>query len=223
MSPFISDISTEKEVRGTSFGMRSLTSLNTWESVMTRSGRRFSASSMGAMPSGTTEITRQRRSRSSLVICTWGRISRPLGAWMSWGITSITKAPSSTRCAVTGGTSKSVPAFWMRNFLKAPISAGSRASSARQGMSKGGREASPPSKRLTTQTVRTLFSFNKRRYSSSREKSSVPEETTSTARSVLRMTSSVFSVRSPPSWEESSSPAVSMRTTGPMGRSSMDL
>lgn len=37
---------------------------------------------------------------SSRIVCTCGRIRRPLGAWMSWGITRRTTSPSDTRSPV---------------------------------------------------------------------------------------------------------------------------
>ena len=156
MSPLFSDMRMEKEVSGISGGSISFTSRKIWESTITSCGSSRRTASIGWTPSGVTEMTRQCRSKSSRVICTCGRMSRPFGAWMSCGMTSMTSPRSSTRWAERKGISKSRPAFSMRNFLNRPISSGLRASSAMVGIEKGRAGASSPSKRLRTQTVRTF-------------------------------------------------------------------
>ena len=95
----------EKEVRGTSVGVSADTLAKAWLSVTT---------SLGRMPwlrkckrvsfSSTSRTTRESapRSRMSRIVCCWGRMSRPLGAALSMGITRITRSRGSIKSAIMG-------------------------------------------------------------------------------------------------------------------------
>ena len=64
---------------------------------MIRSGSRLRASRARLNPSAVVDTTVHLRSRSSRMVCTWGRIRRPLGAWMSWGMTRSARSPLPAR------------------------------------------------------------------------------------------------------------------------------
>mgnify|MGYP007012782261 CR=1 FL=1 len=80
ISPLYPAKSTEKEVSRLSAGFCSYTVWNTCESVIINLGGLVSAHSVSFSLSVVQLITRHFLSRSSRIVCTWGRISRPLGA-----------------------------------------------------------------------------------------------------------------------------------------------
>ena len=99
-SPLAAASSTEKEVRGHSFGRARSTRPKTCESVMTRSGRPARLARAAGSESGVQQCGTQPRSSSSRSTCTCGRMRRPFGASESCGITSRTLLPACTRLPV---------------------------------------------------------------------------------------------------------------------------
>ena len=152
---------------------------------------------------------------------------RPLGACRSWGITSRTKSPSPTRSPVMVRSQKSSGTSRTSSFPRAGMFSPVAALTARTGSPSFSWMASPSasgssnwSRLFSTTRVGIFFSFNMSSQGSSSWGSSVR---TRTARSVFSKACLVFSTRSWPRSPSSSSPAVSMKTTGPTPWSSKDL
>ena len=169
-------------------------------------------------------------SSSSRIVCTCGRIRRPLGAWMSWGITRRTTSPSDTRSPVIvrppkpSGTIRIIHSF--SSAIPAPVFAltmqtfsfvCSLSFSANSWFSSSERR----SLLLTTGITGVFFSWKYRNHSSSFSMSS--DANTISANSVFCAASAVFSIRMAPSSPSSSNPAVSISTHGPSGAISIVL
>ena len=73
---------------------------NTCESVIISLGGRTRACREACSLSVVQLITKHFLSNSSRMVCTCGRMRRPLGACISWGITSRTTSPSLTQLPV---------------------------------------------------------------------------------------------------------------------------
>ena len=67
---------------------------------MISDGASRNASSAAFKLSTPQQVAMQFLLSKSRMVCTWGKINRPLGAWGSWGITSSTEPPELTRPAV---------------------------------------------------------------------------------------------------------------------------
>ena len=111
---YISFVSCHQYRKGgeqTDSGFRRYTSWNTCESVIIswERGKRFQCI---CQLIGRAAHDKTFLSSSSRMVCTWGRIRRPLGACMSCGITSNTKSPSVVlSCQVMVCWPKSVGSF----------------------------------------------------------------------------------------------------------------
>ena len=90
----------EKEVSRLFSGFFSYTLSNTWESVMMSFGGSLHWDRASSSSSVVQQVTTHFRSSSSRMVCTWGSIRRPSGAWISWGMTNRTASPRSTRSPV---------------------------------------------------------------------------------------------------------------------------
>ena len=219
---------TEKEVSRLSAGFLSYTVRNTCESVIISLGGRARAASMASILSVVQLITRHLRSSSSRMVCTCGRMSRPLGAWMSCGMTSMTVSFSSTSrptmpCdMVSSGnlfrrlrrmSSSPFPVRVLTNRGTCPHCCSMRrmvcsASDNRSHL-------------FSIQITGTFFSFNKRCQCNSSSRCSSVQ--TIRAMSVFSSARCVCRMRSSPSSPSSSKPAVSMNTQGPRPWISMAL
>jgi len=88
-------------VRGMSFGTIEETSAKAWLSVMTRDGFLPISASVCCNSLSLTVIAFAPASKISRITCCWGRISLPLGAALSIGITRITKSSGLIRSATS--------------------------------------------------------------------------------------------------------------------------
>ena len=217
----------ENEVRGTSPGVSATTFRNAWESVMTSLGGRFRRPR--AALSSRSFTTRQNESESSRsrIVCTWGRIRRPFGASLSIGTTSTTSSPGPTRsptirraskysagaAASSAPRSSSMPVPW-----RAAVQTVGSFSAAR-------RATRPGSGTARSDLLNATMTGTRRASSSARSDSSKephePASATSTPRSVRSRTLRVLAMRCSPRAPASSTPAVSMNSTGPSGSSSI--
>ena len=194
---------------------------------MMRSGGAFSAASAPSIVSGVTLMEIQRLSNRSRMVCTCGRISRPLGASLSWGITSITTSPSFTRrpvmlsapypsgsARVNSASSTGIPVRSTALTAK-----GERESSVRMRSISGA--GSCKSLLLTTAITGTPLLLSASSQDFSKEKS--VSLNSIMAISALGSVSRVFCMRSSPSAPSSSKPAVSINTQAPNPRTSIAL
>ena len=88
-----------------SLGQSSSTCLKAWESVMIRSGGSFRAASMAGISVVLQQLARHPLSSRWRMVCTWGRMSLPLGASISWGMTRSTLSPALVRLPVISSRS----------------------------------------------------------------------------------------------------------------------
>ena len=217
-SPLAWAMRMEKEVSGISSGVSRDTSSKAWLSVMTIRGGTLSFSSVCGRSVAWQTTALAWASSTSRSTCCWGRIIRPLGAAASMGITSTTRSPgdsrSPTRRGVSSrGTASTIACF--RASIPSPVRALTKTPA--------------PSRcvvrshlfRTSTQGMLRLFSCSSS--ASSVASSGSAALVTSTARSVLRITCMLLCTRWLPSSPVSSSPAVSIISTGPRGSSSIAL
>ena len=189
-------------------------------------GGRFSSSSISATRFSCTTRHLAPASSSSRTACTCGRIRRPLGAPVSIGVTSMTVSPACASSA-TRGRSGSVRSETSRTSAARNASTPSpvrafvsttgtpRACAARRSSSVTGRRsvllrtrtAGVPSSRALASRVLS-------------EGDRVRSDVTTIATSTQSSTASERRTRAWPSSPVSSIPAVSMKTTGPIGASS---
>ena len=80
-----------------SFGVSRSTWAKAWLSVMTMRGLTASFSKVGARVFSFTTMAVQSASSTSRMVCCWGRISLPLGAALSMGVTRTTRSPGVSR------------------------------------------------------------------------------------------------------------------------------
>ena len=165
-------------------------------------------------------------SRMSRRVCTCGRISRPFGAPRSIGTTSTTRSPGPIRSPTSRGSSmllsgacrnsasltRSIP----RCSAAAIVTVSMFSVASCTSCSAGG---SPRSALLKT-TANGVCASRSVAISSFSVSVSPPASTTTSATSTRSSTWRVFSIRSAPSAPTSSSPAVSINTTGPSGANS---
>ena len=200
-------------------GKSSATRANACESVITSAGGAASAASAAGISSGCTTRAGAGSSKRARSTCCWGKISRPLGAEESMGVTSSTSSPGETRPSSRPGAFCCGFAFdntAISCCIPCPVWAETAIA-----LSGAGRHS-------RSLLFHTRITGRPRRRSCCRKSSSsaarpLSASATYTAMSVLPKTSNDFSRRSAPSSPVSSSPAVSISTHGPSGNSSMLL
>ena len=96
----------EKEVSITSSGVCGATFPKTWESVISSRGFFANPSRASRSLSSLTTIAVALLSKISRMVCTWGKMSRPLGAAISMGTTSRQISPGSMRSPTIWASSK---------------------------------------------------------------------------------------------------------------------
>ena len=162
------------------------------------------------------------------MVCTWGRIRRPFGAALSMGITSTTVSPGSIKSPIIVGAVHSFGAERTISFFKssmpARVAALTGTSLTPSIFSNSGWSASGFKSILFSTPIRGtpcssafLIRFN------SYSPASCVGSITKIIRSDLFNTPIVFLILISPSSPASSIPAVSIITTGPTGRISIDL
>ena len=165
-------------------------------------------------------------SSRSRMDCTWGRIRRPLGASLSMGTTSTASSPGPTRSPRMAGLSMKCSGAlssraWRKSRMPCPLGADVNTTGSCSSCSRTGVPAWPLVSILFTTTMAgTLCSRSLSTIFSSNSPHS-PGSVTTTPRSVRSNTCLVRSARSSPRAPTSSMPAVSMKSTGPRGSSSM--
>ena len=202
--------------------MISETSPKAWLSVITSDGltaspaRAFS-SSVSLVTTGTAPA-----SRISLITCCCGKISLPFGAAESIGTTNTTKSrgliKSPTSFNFISSVFKRIPIFSLSSCIFSPVLALTYISFSASAFFCG------QTSDLLNAIIYGIF-FCTKIFSSSFSVSEIPVKasTTSTAISVLLRICLVFFIRISPSSPLSSKPAVSIITTGPSGKSSIDF
>ena len=229
----VSANSTEKVVQATSAGVSRTIRSTTCESQTTSAGGVLSCSSALRNSVSLTTSARQSWSSASRIACTCGRISRPFGACTSTGTIITTVSPGLTRSPSSGGA-------WMKSSGQAASSASFSSGSTRS------RSVAPPVEE-THRGSKPHFSFSIARNSGAGGCSSIllttgirltlrsraaasifssgtpqtPAPVTSSSTSARLNARSLRSTRRPPRAVSSSTPAVSRKSTGPSGRSSI--
>ena len=189
-------------------------------------GGRTRAASVGPSWSVVQLITRHFLSSRSRRVWTWGRISRPRGAWMSCGMTSRTRSPGSASSPVMLTCSSSGSSVMIASRMvstPAPVSALTTSGSRRSRVRTSAR--SPSRSPSVSALLITAITGTPRRARSATHSASTSGAAVSTtsATSVFRLASRVLATRRSPRAPVSSRPAVSMNTTGPMPCSSIAL
>ena len=187
---------------------------------MTSFGAAERARNAPSIVSGVQLTTMHRLSSNSRMVCTCGRIRRPLGACASCGMISITTSPSVTRSPVMVASSAAPRPSSPRRRMSLSMPSPVRALTATGSMPVRRRIRSMNSSRfsmvsilLSTATTGTLRCPNMRTQASSVSLSPVPY--TTRAMSVRSAALRVCSRRRSPSSLSSSKPAVSMNVTAP--------
>ena len=210
MSPFWRANKTEKEVSRVCGGQRGSTVGNTCESVIIRDGGDDKTDNVADKRSAVQHKAVQRLSNRLRKVCTCGRINRPLGAWMSCGMTNTTVSHSPAKFPVKSSTSS------VRRYTSAiadskrsrpsPVRAETDTTSVAPNATRQAPTWLPPSSSTLLYIYRTGMSSTRKR-SAQAFSFSAPSgkpDTTIKAKSTLRAALTVCFTRSPPNSPSSS-------------------
>ena len=218
-------------VHGTPGGVSATILSTTCESHTTRSGGRLSRESRAAYSRSLTTIAAASLSSASRIICTWGRISRPFGAWRSMGTISTASPPGGSRSPASEGARRYSSGQVRSSRSLNACTYRSRPAASRQEHSmvsvacarRRSRTASQGAARSVLFTTTMAGSFRRPASSSTRSSNAVQRSGSaiSTTTSARSNTAAVRCSRFSESSDTSSTPAVSRKTTGPIGSSSI--
>ena len=212
---------------GTSVGVSPATFRKAWESVTTRAGGFFMLSRQSRSSRSLTTTQVASWSSRSRIVCTCGMIKRPLGASRSMGTTSTTVSPPRTMSpTIVGGVISASGTTRISSWRNSGAPRPSEATARMWAMSRAARSASSSgagwarSSLLKTTTTGVSSAVNSATSPSSKSPHAPASQTmaATSARSIILRD---FSTRSAPRAPTSSMPAVSMKSTGPSGSSSM--
>ena len=229
-SPFNRASKMEKVVHRTFFGVSATMRSTTCESQITRSGGADSLARAARYSVSFATTAMALPSSAARTACACGKINRPLGASMSTGMISSATPPGGTAppsrsgvCSVPSGMS--CPNAALKAFTTRSRCPGAAADSITKGEIAFKRSKNAADGFCTSVLPTTTNRGRPAAFISRNSRSSCSVQTSgsviSTATSTRRSAASIFSRRFAPSAESSSTPPVSVKTTGPMGSNSI--